>query len=248
MKLDVLEYIRNQKASFADAFPMVSFTEFDWGFHFDWSDSSYYSTNFILIKQNPTSDTEEIIKLMKNDKNKKIYLLDSINIDLGDYEEQYKVGIFYRQHKKIDYPTLMDTGVKSFSYRSVDKDFNLKENVIEMAEIEEIPENELAEFDRFVGGHLHLFNGELWSLDNDGSILSNALISWQDENEDTIIIDVLSTRSNVRRMGHGRALLQTIIASKKKKNFIILTKIGPESVGLLESLRFNKLYIFGVYF
>ncbi|MHA2099482.1 MAG: hypothetical protein ACW99A_12455 [Candidatus Kariarchaeaceae archaeon] len=245
---DILELLRIQKENFAEAFPMVNYYEEDWGYHFEWNNFGYHLTDFIFIQSDPGANIDSIRKIIKSNKTKKIYLLQGLNLNINELTKNYEIGLYYRKWKKISSPILTETGVKSFSYRSGDSEFNLKNHINEMAEIEEIDDKDKLEFNRLVGGHMHLFAGEIWSIDSDGAILSNTLLSKLENHKNIIMIDIFSTRSKIRRMGHGKALLQSILASHKNNDFVVLVKKTPESSKLLEYFDFRLEVSMDVYF
>jgi hypothetical protein len=246
-KLDFLNFLRSQKETFADAFPMISYREETWGYHFEWKGFNYHLTDFIFVQSGSEEDIPHILKIIKDNKNIKLYIPQNININFPELSKQYEIGVYYRKSKKIPSPILTETGVKSFSYRSIDTEFNLKDHINEMSEIEEIPNSEKAEFNRLIGGHMHLFDGEIWSLDSDGAILSNALISKAEIDKNTFQIDIFSTRSKVRKMGHGSALLQSILASRKNNDFVTFVQKTAENTKFLNNFDFQLEISFDVH-
>ena len=127
---------------------------------------------------------------------------------------------------------------KSYSYRTISDEYNLKEIINVFAEIVEIPEESVFEFHQLIGGNMHLNEGEIWMLDNDGAVLSVAMTAEQSKFKNIKLIDLLATRDTVRRKGHAGNLLQSIIAKGKKYDYIVVTKKTPIHEKLLEKYGF----------
>ncbi|MCE7735827.1 MAG: GNAT family N-acetyltransferase [Candidatus Heimdallarchaeota archaeon] len=247
LEIDVLRYIENQKQSFAEAFPKISFQKEKWGFYFEWENSDHYLTNFALITTQPNNQLDEISNWQKQDPDRKIAISSKLGALFPHIKKQFELGIFFRLYKKISSPLLTNTGVKFQSYRTLSKDMNIQDSMNVIAEIENIPESRREEFQRLIGGHLHLFDGVIWTLDNDGSVLSAALTSELEDMEKVIFLDLLSTREKVRHQGHAKGLLQSILAFNKDRDIITMVKKSDASEKLLDSFNFAEIISFNVY-
>jgi hypothetical protein len=245
--VDIIQHIKSQKQSFAEAFPNITYHEYPYGFVFEWSNSDHYLTNFTMVTSSPDNQVDEITKWLKNDSTRKITVKDGLQNLFSHLEIQFELGMFYRPKSKISSPILSDTGVKFISYRSMSKDSNLQDSINVFTEIENIPENEKAEFHRLLGGHMHLFEGVIWTLDKDGSVLTTGLTSNLEGINDFKFIDLLSTRETVREQGHGSALLQSILAYNKNESFITLVKKSKAAEKLLLSFNFKEIMTFTVF-
>lgn len=247
LEINAMQYIEKQKKSFAEAFPNISFYKEKWGFYFEWENSDHYLTNFAMITSEPEDQTGNISDWQKKDPERKIVVIDKLEPLFPHLKKQFELSIFFRSYEKVSSPLLTNTGVKFQSYRSRQQEMNLHDSINVFAEIENIPESKRVEFQRLLGGHMHLFEGVIWTLDNDGSVLSAALTSELDDMKNTIFLDLLSTREKVRHQGHGTALLQSILAFNKRDDFITLVKKSASNEKLLQSFNFAELMTFNVY-
>lgn len=138
----------------------------------------------------------------KKDPERKIAIFNELDPLFTHLEKQYELSIFFRPYEKVSSPLLTNTGVKFQSYRSRSQEMNLQDNINVFSDIENIPESKRIEFQRLIGGHMHLFEGVIWTLDNDGSVLSAALTSELEDMKNTKFLNLLSTREKVRHQGH----------------------------------------------
>lgn len=238
------EFFIAQSMSFSDAFPTISIQKKDWGLIFEWPNSKHLTTNFALVN-NESIDIQELPKWLKEDPTRKIFISEGIELP-GETIKIDEIGIYYRKQKKISSPILDTETVKSYSYRTITYDHNLKEIMNMIAEMSEIPEESVFEFHRLIGGNLHLNEGEIWTLDDDGAILSTALTVQQTEYKNIKLIELLATRKAVRRNGHAENLLKSIIAKGKKYGFIVVAKKNIIQQKLLEKFDFELTNSFNV--
>ncbi|OLS25796.1 MAG: hypothetical protein HeimC2_17310 [Candidatus Heimdallarchaeota archaeon LC_2] len=241
-----IEFFIAHIKSFADVFPAVTVQDEEWGLIFEWPNSNHISTNIALIYNVPKINMEFLLQWMKEDLNRKIVIPEGIKLP-GQTTKEYGLGIYFRKKKKINSPVLDTETIRSYSYSANSLDFDLKDIMNNVTEINDISEDAAFEFHRLIGGNMHLNEGEIWSLDNDGAVLSTALTVEQSEFKNIKLIDLLATRKAVRQNGHAGNLLQSIIANGKKFGYIIIAEKNLIYEKLLKKFDFELINSYDVH-
>lgn len=208
----------------ADGFENIDYYQVNWGEIFSWNDlkeSSDYDFNFAIVNDSKNSVSLAAAKQWLIDgSGRKLYFPNFEDKKLLDLKAQPNQLIFFREPSKISYPNLIYESVRSISYAQKRIDFDIRGMLEMLAKFVNPSQTVRPHFERFTTSLMLLQNGDLWMLEHEeGNVISMAItvpIPNGKQKNPPIIIYFLATHPELRKMGHGKMLLQTIIHKYKK--------------------------------
>ncbi|MDH5402738.1 MAG: hypothetical protein OEY49_09625 [Candidatus Heimdallarchaeota archaeon] len=220
----IIDLILSHRKSILEGMHGTSVIDFPWGIQFNWKANIYPLSNFSYIQNLPIEEIAELRTWIEGDKSRRFLVSDKqimnkfTNLEVGDLD------IYWRDTKSVKLPISGQFDIIKYSFNIQDRNFDVKILTDTVCKMLEVAIEDRIEFGRFIGGILHMVNGEFWVLhDGDLNIRSIALISNLSLNGDIKLIEFIVTHKQFRREGHAKMLLNTILGKNPKTKFIFPT-------------------------
>jgi hypothetical protein len=143
-------------------------------------------------------------------------------------------------------PELDNFTVRKYSYNLRDPKKDLRKVIMQFIDMFELNSTHSFELERYIGSILHIFNGEIWTLEDfEGNIYSALLIGRI--NQELNSLEMIVTRKNLRNRGYAIKLIHHLIYETGKSDYFgifTMNKIIPK---LLKPLNFDLQGTFKIF-
>ena len=241
-----LLYFTKFRSIISEAFDEIEWETYPWGSIFSWPDFYQMDANFAYYKLKEINP--KFMKEIKSwvDENPSRKLIADSELKMEELTDSDEFSLMWRPAKKYDYPLMHNQFINRYSYKTKDPSLNIRDLVTQISEILEVPSDHMREFNRYTQAILHLWDGTLWTNeDEEGNVYSIAITTELDQIDDAFhSIEFIATRKKLKNQGYAKLLIGAIIS---KINKPLLLRTTKASEPFFEKFDFVKIHSFKVW-